>query len=97
MFEVFVLTGITLLIAIRQRFVSKLKLSAPEQWASLGKPGTFNPGNDFALLVYVLSGTYRATQNKELIKSGTLYRLCLGGFLTAVFVYFVLPLSFWYA
>lgn len=47
-------------------------------------------------MIYVLSGEYKAIKKKELINSGTLYRLCLGGFLTAVSSYFILPLSFWY-
>lgn len=47
-------------------------------------------------MIYVLSGEYKATKKKELINSGTLYRLCLGSFLTAVIAYFALPLSFWY-
>lgn len=96
MFEIFFFTGIILLIITQQNFVSKLKLHAPEQWVSLGKPGTFNPGDHFGIMTYVLSGEYKAIKKKELINSGTLYRLCLGGFLTAVISYFILPLSFWY-
>ena len=96
MFEVFFFTGIILLIITHQSFVSKLKLHAPEQWVSLGKPGIFNRGDQFGVIIYVLSGEYKATKNKELINSGTLYRLCSGGFLTVVIAYFALPLSFWH-
>jgi hypothetical protein len=96
MFEIFFLTGIILLIITQQIFASKLKLHAPEQWASLGKPGILNPGDHLGVMIYVLSGEYKTTKKKELITSGTLYRLCLGGFLIAVIAYFALPLSFWY-
>src|SRR5258708_26980920 len=75
-------------VAVRYYFIRCLKRQQPATWETLGRPGPFpfaSAKDSFSMLGYFINRDYRASQDRSLIRLGSLYRTCL----IVYFCYFI--------